>query len=125
MQQFSPEGIFMKFKGTAMCIILTALTAPAYAEVDGAAVLGGAIGGGAGAAVGSAIGGREGAIIGGAVGGAAGAAVATHKPKVEKKVVVEKEVHHVHHKEVHHVHHKHKHHKHKYHKNKHHHHDDD
>jgi uncharacterized protein YcfJ len=73
------------------------LSAPALAEVDGAAVLGGAIGGGAGAAVGSAVGGRTGAIVGGALGGAAGAAIATDRPKertvVQKKeVIVEKEV---------------------------------
>lgn len=79
-------------------VALTALAAPAYA-VDGKAVLGGAIGGGAGAAVGSSIGGREGAIIGGAIGGAAGAAIATSGSKetkvVTKEVIVEKEVVHV------------------------------
>lgn len=73
------------------------LASPVYAGgVDGQAVLGGAIGGGAGAAIGSAVGGREGAIIGGAIGGAAGVAIATDgksEPKtVTKQVVVEKEV---------------------------------
>jgi outer membrane lipoprotein SlyB len=90
----------MKLKRALMGVILAVLAAPVYADVDGKAVVGGAIGGGAGAAVGSAIGGREGAIVGGAVGGAAGAAIATSKPKetvVTKEVVVEKEVVHVHH----------------------------
>ncbi len=74
---------------------LAAFAAPAFA-VDGSAVLGGAIGGGTGAAVGSAIGGRDGAIIGGALGGAAGAAIATSGSKetkvVTKEVIIEKEV---------------------------------
>lgn len=74
---------------------LTLVSLPAFA-VDGKAVLGGAIGGGAGAAVGSSIGGREGAIIGGAIGGAAGAAIATSGSKdakvVTKEIVIEKEV---------------------------------
>jgi outer membrane lipoprotein SlyB len=57
-------------------------TAPAFAsggfqQVDTNAVLGGAIGGGAGAAVGSAIGGRNGAILGSAVGAGAGVMIAT------------------------------------------------
>jgi outer membrane lipoprotein SlyB len=78
-------------------LTLSALAAPVHAgEVDGSAVIGGAIGGATGAAVGSAIGGREGAIIGGAIGGAAGAAIATDGSKDEKvvtrQVVVEKEV---------------------------------
>lgn len=46
-------------------------------SVDTNAVLGGAIGGGAGAAVGSAMGGRNGAMIGSAVGAVAGVAIAT------------------------------------------------
>jgi hypothetical protein len=76
---------------------LAAFSTPALAGgIDGNAVIGGAIGGGAGAAVGSAVGGRDGAIIGGAIGGAAGAAIATSgskEPKVvTKQIVVEKEV---------------------------------
>lgn len=51
--------------------------------VDSDAILGGALGGGAGAAIGSALGGRDGAIIGGAVGGATGVAVATSDRKRE------------------------------------------
>ena len=73
---------------------LAAFSAPAFAA-DGKAVIGGAIGGGTGAAVGSAIGGREGAIIGGALGGAAGAAIATSgskETKVMNRQVVEREV---------------------------------
>jgi len=45
--------------------------------VNGNAILGGAVGGGAGAAVGSMAGGREGAIVGSALGAAAGTAIAT------------------------------------------------
>nr|WP_293244280.1 hypothetical protein [Panacagrimonas sp.] len=57
-------------------LFAAALVLPMSAfAADGGAVLGGAIGGGAGAAVGSHIGGTQGAIIGGAIGGAAGAAV--------------------------------------------------
>lgn len=54
--------------------------------IDGRAVLGGAIGGGAGAAVGSAVGGRNGAIIGSAVGAATGVAIAT--PQVRETHIV-------------------------------------
>jgi len=69
-------------------LVVSASTAKA---VDGDAILGGALGGGAGAAIGSAVGGRDGAIIGGAVGGAAGVAVATSDRKRET-VRVRKEV---------------------------------
>ena len=85
----------MALKKTLAVLYLASLAVPAFA-VDGQAVLGGAIGGGTGAAVGSAIGGRDGAIIGGAIGGAAGAAIATSGKKSEKpatkEVIVEKEV---------------------------------
>jgi hypothetical protein len=84
----------MARKQTLVLFALAALAAPAFAGgIDGNAVLGGALGGGAGAAVGSAIGGRDGAIIGGAIGGATGAAIAT---KGSKPAVVEKEVVYVH-----------------------------
>lgn len=69
-------------------LVVSATTAKA---MDGDAILGGALGGGAGAAIGSAMGGRDGAIIGGAVGGAAGVAVATSDRKRET-VSVRKEV---------------------------------
>lgn len=85
----------MAHKQILVLAALAVFAAPAFA-VDGKAVLGGAIGGGTGAAVGSAIGGRDGAIIGGALGGAAGAAIATSGSKetkvVTKEVVIEKEV---------------------------------
>jgi outer membrane lipoprotein SlyB len=68
-------------------LVVSATTAKA---VDSDAILGGAIGGGAGAAIGSAVGGRNGAILGGAVGGAAGVAVATSDRK--QTVGVRKEV---------------------------------
>lgn len=102
-------------------IVLAAWAATAQAgEVDGKAVIGGALGGATGAAVGSAVGGRNGAIIGGGIGGAAGAAIATQPAKkeivkVEKEVIVEKEVVHVHHDDCWppgHCKHKHKHHRH-------------
>lgn len=77
------------FAGLAGLTLLAALAAPAYAgSVDGNAVIGGALGGGAGAAVGSAVGGRNGAIVGGAVGGAAGAALMA----TDTRVVREREV---------------------------------
>lgn len=80
----------MARKQTFVLFALAALAAPAFAGgIDGSAVLGGALGGGAGAAVGSAIGGRDGAIIGGAIGGATGAAIGS---KGSKQTVVEKEV---------------------------------
>lgn len=80
----------MARKQTLVLLALAALAAPAFAGgIDGNAVLGGALGGGAGAAVGSAIGGRDGAIIGGAIGGATGAAIGS---KRSKQTVVEREV---------------------------------
>ncbi|MEK8089754.1 glycine zipper domain-containing protein [Thermithiobacillus plumbiphilus] len=55
---------------------LTALTGTAYADHPQlGTILGGGIGGAAGAAIGSNVDGRNGAILGGAIGGAAGAAV--------------------------------------------------
>ncbi len=57
-------------------------------DIDGRAVLGGAIGGGTGAAVGSAIGGRDGAILGAGLGGAAGAAIATKPQRAPQQQVV-------------------------------------
>jgi uncharacterized protein YcfJ len=86
-------------------------------EMDGTAVLGGALGGATGAAIGSAMGGREGAVIGAGVGGALGAAVASHKPQpkvVTKEVIHVRDVHHYYHPKRHRHgwhrgHHKHKH----------------
>jgi len=84
----------MARKQILILVALSAFAAPAFA-IDGNAVIGGAIGGGTGAAVGSALGGRDGAIIGGALGGAAGAAIATSgsKPATQtREVIVQKEV---------------------------------
>lgn len=86
----------MARKQILILVALTAFAAPAFAA-DTKAIIGGAIGGGAGAGVGSALGGQSGAIIGGALGGAAGAAIATSGNKtttnvVTKEVIVEKEV---------------------------------
>ncbi|MBC7943799.1 MAG: hypothetical protein H7X91_00700 [Burkholderiales bacterium] len=105
----------MKHANKLALLILSLLVVPAasvYAgDIDGKAVLGGAVGGGAGAAVGSAIGGREGAIIGGGLGGAAGAAIATQPRKevvrVHREVVYADDDHHDHGR--HRGHHKHKH----------------
>ena len=77
-------------------LTLAALAAPAVAS-DSRAIIGGAIGGGAGAAVGSQLGGRDGAIVGGAIGGAAGAAIGTSNSRqkettVTREVIVEREV---------------------------------
>lgn len=69
-------------------LVVAASTAKA---MDSDAILGGALGGGAGAAIGSAMGGRDGAIIGSAIGGATGVAVATSDRKRET-VRVRKEV---------------------------------
>jgi hypothetical protein len=92
----SDERTSMAPKQILVLVALSAFAAPVFA-VDGSAVIGGAIGGGTGAAVGSALGGRDGAIIGGAIGGAAGAAIATSGSKpatqaVTRDVVVQKEV---------------------------------
>lgn len=51
---------------------------------QGGAVLGGAVGAGAGAAVGHSVGGRDGAIIGGAIGAAAGAAIGHDQSTVQQ-----------------------------------------
>jgi len=65
----------------AFCVI-SSISSPVMAgDVDGKAVLGGAVGGAAGAAIGSAIGGKEGAMIGAGLGGVTGVAVATSDKK--------------------------------------------
>ena len=91
----------MARKQTLVLLALAALAAPAFAGgINGNAVIGGALGGGAGAAVGSAIGGRDGAIIGGAIGGATGAAIGSKSSKhtvVEREVVYVDDHHHGHH----------------------------
>ena len=56
----------MKRSMIITAILSSALAFPLLAiEIDGGAVVDGALGGGAGAAVGSAVGGKNGAIIGG------------------------------------------------------------
>jgi hypothetical protein len=77
-------------KRFAIAVVLASTASTVYA-VDGNAVIGGALGGGAGAAIGSAVGGREGAIIGGAIGGGAGAAVATSGRQRERETVIVRE----------------------------------
>ena len=84
--------------GAMLSLILTAVSVSAE-EVDATTVLGGALGGGAGAAVGSAVGGREGAIIGGGLGGALGAAIGngasdTRSRQLQPVVIEEPRYHH-------------------------------
>ena len=68
-----------------LSLVTTLCALPAWSiEIDGGAVVGGALGGGAGAAVGSAIGGKNGAIVGAAVGGAAGAAIGSAEPSPKR-----------------------------------------
>jgi hypothetical protein len=95
------KDLMKLFTKLPVIVMAAWITTAQAGEVDGKAVIGGALGGATGAAVGSAVGGREGAIIGGGLGGAAGAAIATQPRKtetvkVEKQVIVEKEVVHVH-----------------------------
>jgi len=74
-----------RYKTLAITTLLTCLAfyaahssaSDGYYPVNSNAVLGGAIGGGAGAAIGSAVGGRNGAIIGSALGAGTGVAIAT------------------------------------------------
>ncbi|MEN8130384.1 MAG: glycine zipper domain-containing protein [Pseudomonadota bacterium] len=77
-------------------VLLANLVTPIQAkDINGGAVIGGALGGATGAGVGSAIGGREGAIIGGGLGGALGAAIgSSENAHQEKKVVHIHEVNH-------------------------------
>ena len=82
----------MKKTLLASAILALGVALPASAgNIDGGAVVGGAVGGGAGAAVGSAVGGRDGAIIGGAIGGATGAAIGSSAKKQPAEKVVVKE----------------------------------
>ena len=84
------------FSGALLVAVMTMGIAPicaadGFQNIDTNAVLGGAIGGGAGAAVGSAVGGRNGAIVGSAVGAAAGVVIAT--PDRPRRVEYEDEYH--------------------------------
>ncbi len=70
----------MRLKSSlGMAALLMGLSVPAFADhgsrwgnIDGEAVLGGGLGGAAGAALGSMIGGRDAAMLGSAIGAAAG-----------------------------------------------------
>lgn len=80
---------------TLLLVTVLGIAANASAgDIDGRAVVGGALGGATGAAIGSAVGGRDGAVIGAGIGGAAGAAVATsgNSKTVQTRTVVQKEV---------------------------------
>lgn len=74
--QFSRNLIKALLAG-CLSLAATQVSADGFQSINTNAVLGGAIGGGAGAAVGSAVGGRNGAMIGSAVGAVAGVAIAT------------------------------------------------
>jgi len=76
------ENNMMKRMGILAFFVISSISTPVMAgDVDGKAVLGGAVGGAAGAAIGSAIGGKEGAMIGAGLGGVTGVAVATSDEK--------------------------------------------
>lgn len=73
----------------ALTLLSTLLLAAGAAQAhDGAfdTVLGGALGGGAGAIIGNQIGGRDGAIIGGALGAATGVYVTTNRGRRVERV---------------------------------------
>lgn len=76
MQKITPLLALLLVGG--LCLPASAAFASdGFQQINTNAILGGAIGGGAGAAVGSAMGGRNGAIIGGAIGAAGGVVIAT------------------------------------------------
>lgn len=78
--------------------LLSAIAAIALAgsaaagDIDKGAVIGGAAGGGVGAAIGSKVGGTAGAAIGGALGGGVGAAIGSDGGTKERVVVRERTV---------------------------------
>jgi hypothetical protein len=80
------KGFIMKQRILVPAALLLALAGPAFAG-SGATILGGGLGGAAGAAIGDSVGGRDGAIIGGAIGGGAGAAIGHKYGAREERVV--------------------------------------
>ncbi len=80
----------MKTKnGIALILCSSLLIAAGGAQArdrSGDALLGGLIGGGAGAVIGQHVGGRDGAIIGGALGAATGVAITTDRGRRERYV---------------------------------------
>ena len=96
----------MKYLIILVIFILAACTSDGQIRSD---ALGGAIGGGAGAAIGSEIGGRKGAIIGGAIGGATGAVIVSNRETSTVKVGQRDEEYERHDNGRHRGHHKHKH----------------
>lgn len=101
---------------TLLAAALVGMTIPASAGgyySSGDAILGGAIGGGAGAAVGSAVGGRDGAILGSALGAATGVVlISSPRPVVVHEYWEERPVYFREHRDHgwHHGHFKHRHH---------------
>lgn len=71
----------------AIALLAVGLLSATAARADNA-ILGAAIGGGAGALIGKSVGGRDGAIVGGALGAAAGVVIAgeTSRPRVVEYV---------------------------------------
>jgi hypothetical protein len=80
----------MKTKNKLILILCSSLLLAAggaqAGERSGDALLGGLIGGGAGAVIGNQLGGRDGAIIGGALGAATGVAITTDGRRRERYV---------------------------------------
>lgn len=74
-----------------VALLLSLSGTQALAGTRNEAIIGGLLGGGAGAAIGHHIHGRNGAIIGGALGGAAGVAIATPREVVHERVYVREE----------------------------------
>ncbi len=70
-------------------VISTAFGVPAMAGQQGDAVIGAAVGGGAGALIGNSVNGRNGALIGSAIGAITGVAIATaDREPVQARTVV-------------------------------------
>ena len=85
---------------SVITLSLAATAAQASSTTD--AILGGAVGGAAGAAVGNAVGGRNGAIIGSAVGGATGVAITTKNQRQESPAAPARDEGRRHHRHHHH-----------------------
>ncbi|AXK39816.1 glycine zipper domain-containing protein [Crenobacter cavernae] len=74
-------------------LMLSLAAGAAYAG-SGSTIIGGALGGAAGAAIGDSVGGRNGAILGGAIGGGAGAAIGHDYGRKQETRYVYKKRHH-------------------------------
>ncbi len=102
------KSLFSLLLAGGLLVAAQGVQADGLRQIDTNAVLGGAIGGGAGAAVGSAVGGRNGAIVGSAVGAAAGVVIATpDKSHADRRHDHHDHGHHYGHRKHHHKHHDH------------------